>query len=155
MTRLSDVINRNIDKYAGAMALAKGVDVSDELKPCPFCGIVPQIDGDPNSEDYVHGHNLGFVECRNNNCPIAGAYFSASTQKEATAMWNTRPIEDALRAQLAARDAVIERLMEAGNDMTADCQASWYALHIPVCTPVVNWHALVDKYSVSKDGGEK
>ena len=39
------------------------------------------------------------------------------TKIEAIEAWNTRPIEGALRADLARRDDLIKRLMEAGQNM--------------------------------------
>ena len=91
-----------------------------ELKPCPFCGIVPTVEGDPFSEEYIRGYNSGLIGCRNVACAFGGEYISKATQKEATTIWNTRPIEDALRAELARRDEIITRLKEDGERLV-DC----------------------------------
>ena len=91
-----------------------------EIKPCPFCGEVPKITGDPDSEEYIRGYSMGFIECRNDSCPMLGNFIMAPTQKEATAVWNNRPIEDALRARIAELEAklrwipVSERLPKFG-----------------------------------------
>ena len=58
-----------------------------ELKPCPFCGVVP---------DGVNSYNLSgntyfFVMCVNGNCevgPEADYYYE--TPEEAADAWNTR-----------------------------------------------------------------
>ena len=71
-----------------------------KLKPCPFCG---------NEEVRVYkmikllGHeHPGFVRC---DC-VEGV---------SVARWQDRPIEDALRAELARRDEIIKRLKEDGE----------------------------------------
>jgi hypothetical protein len=56
-----------------------------ELKPCPFC----------NSEPYdARPDEMNIAWCKNSACE-----FSESIPVE---QWNTRPIEDALRAEIAA-----------------------------------------------------
>ena len=93
-----------------------------ELKPCPFCGEVPKITGDPDSEEYIRGYSMGFVECRNDSCPMSYNFIIAPTQKEATSLWNNRPIEEILQAriialekELDAKDKTINELIEAKN----------------------------------------
>lgn len=66
-----------------------------ELKPCPFCG-------SPAKQGYQ-------LLCSNDNCPNEnrdeqGATFITEAQ------WNTRPIEDALQAQIDALEAEIAEL---------------------------------------------
>jgi hypothetical protein len=63
--------------------------MTEELKPCPFCGKDTFVDTEDNT-----------VWCRNNDCNGAIVIFPDPEG------WNSRPIEDALRADLA--------------DMTAD-----------------------------------
>ena len=66
--------------------------MSEELRPCPFCGKEPHIDA-----------NYHLFSCQNKDC-IADA-----TNYEATMgffeQWNTRPIEDALTARIAELEA--------------------------------------------------
>lgn len=69
-----------------------------KLKPCPFCGQEAE-------ESFAGGGNIA---CGNRDCQAGMLMLYPS-------VWNTRPIEDALLAQLAARDALIERLIEAGK----------------------------------------
>ena len=87
-----------------------------EIRPCPFCGVVPTISGDPDSEEYVRGYCLGFVGCFNEQCPMPQDVVIEPTQKEATAKWNTRPIEDALTARIAELEAESERLSQLLHD---------------------------------------
>ena len=88
-----------------------------EIRPCPFCGVVPTISGDPDSEEYVRGYCLGFVGCFNEQCPMPQDVVIEPTQKEATAKWNTRPIEDALTARIAELEAEVSRLLTERDDI--------------------------------------
>jgi len=74
--------------------------MNDELKPCPFCGGKARLLRGMFDE-YAVG-------CGNDNCEFCGEN-SQDTQK-AISQWNTRPIEDAMRAELDASKAEIERL---------------------------------------------
>lgn len=68
--------------------------MSEELKPC-ICGAEAEHIGD-----------TGFVWCQNPHCQL-------HIRNEFTAgWWNTRPIEDALRAELVRKDEVISVLKE-------------------------------------------
>jgi len=71
-----------------------------ELKACPFCG------GEPRLLYGLEGEYA--VGCSNDNCEFCGED-SRDNQKVIT-QWNTRPIEDALRAELATAQAEVERL---------------------------------------------
>ena len=74
-----------------------------ELKPCPFCG----------SGEVFYKHALSCeVEC--DNC---GASMHSGD-------WNTRPVEDELRAELARRDEIIARLKEDAGRL-AFHSAAW------------------------------
>jgi len=70
--------------------------MSDELKPCPFCGadvdLVECFD-EGTREDYWR------VLCRGRKC-ISPDYAEYSDVQSITAAWNTRPVEDTLRAEL-------------------------------------------------------
>lgn len=66
-----------------------------ELKPCPFCG-------NETIYDVAIETNRAAVRCTKCGHGINGAPPEAVYK-----LWNTRPIEDALRAELAqARDAL-------------------------------------------------
>ena len=63
----------------------------------------------------------------------------------------TSALEDLFAFQLAARDALIERLVEVGNDIVEEAQ---------VQEPDVqelrdNWRVLIAEWKASKDGGEE
>jgi hypothetical protein len=62
--------------------------MSEELKPCPFCGRTPNPDWTDES----------YIECTNRKCSLYGYGMS-------TGDWNTRPIEDELRARIAELEA--------------------------------------------------
>jgi len=67
--------------------------MTDELKPCPFCG--------------WPATNIFGVGCSNDNCPNENRDFqgaSCITVDE----WNTRPIEDELMAEIERLQAKIE-----------------------------------------------
>lgn len=69
---------------------------TDELCACPFCGEIPYT---TNIQTW----------CTNEDCPVYDSVFTAN-------IWNRRPIEDALRAELARKDdeiKVLDELVEA------------------------------------------
>ena len=82
-----------------------------ELKPCPFCGNEPVVEG-----------NL--VACNNLNCPTHDNYWT-DPMIFTCDQWNTRPIEDELQARIAELEAaqrwipVSERLPELDQDVLA------------------------------------
>ena len=63
--------------------------MSEELRPCPFCGSddIESIDAN-NNYHYMH-----CMKCGGDGTPDLGI-------SGAIEMWNTRPIEDDLRAKL-------------------------------------------------------
>jgi hypothetical protein len=77
--------------------------MTEELKPCPFCG----------KPAYTECVDDGcYAMCPNIECEFAGT----GSQKA----WNTRPIEDALRAEL---EAVKVELQQANSETTAAREA--------------------------------
>jgi len=89
--------------------------MSEELRPCPFCG------GTKICTE--KGINLNYCD----NC-------SAESNVE---HWNTRPIEDELRAEIERLKVRIEEL-EAAGTILRDC----FSLHKP------NW--LIDKDAIKE-----
>jgi Lar family restriction alleviation protein len=83
--------------------------MTDELKPCPFCGRKPY---------YEVSDDFHIVCCSGGEACEVG--FSGETKDEAIAKWNTRPIEDNLRAE---RDAALERV----RYITAGLEAAYTA----------------------------
>lgn len=96
--------------------------MNDELKPCPFCG------------NNVARNAWGNLHCLNCN------YTYYITYERHDDWWNTRPIEDALRSELAQARARIaqleaerrwisveERLPEAGDTcyVMRHCPDGW------------------------------
>ena len=72
----------------------------NDLKPCPFCGSekIYNVNPDPDGPDWI----------RCNGC---GHGFAAVKGQGAT-IWNTRPVEDALTARIAALEAQVKDLLE-------------------------------------------
>ena len=72
-----------------------------ELKPCPFCGEKATLDYSvlPNRKHW-------FITC---DCCGMMYQYTLSQRKYVKDGWNTRPIEDALRARIAELEAESER----------------------------------------------
>jgi len=95
--------------------------MSEELRPCPFCG------GTKICTE--KGINLNYCD----NC-------SAESNVE---HWNNRPIEDALQSRIAELEALVERLIEAGDRLSDSlCTYPEEEKTIEVC----NWNAIVAEY---------
>ena len=103
-----------------------------ELKPCPFCGVMPTL----NESRYTESEYLASVSCRCVNDDIAESYFlrSGKTQVEASAKsisaWNNRPFEDSQRTaliawqfQAAGAALALQRVMDAAQRMREAQQA--------------------------------
>ena len=80
-----------------------------ELKPCPFCG------GNAYECDYTHpnGGDWYFVKC--DVCDAKSDEYH--TQEVANNKWNTRPIEDALRAEVEQLKADNSRMREVLDEI--------------------------------------
>lgn len=79
--------------------------MSKELKPCPFCGgdaslIVKEFFGFPEEDVYT-------VAC--NDCNSRSCY--SDDRKETVKVWNTRPAEDALKAEVERLKAELENAL--------------------------------------------
>lgn len=63
-----------------------------ELKPCPFCGVVPTTQSHTQEDEMDEGRYLFFIECGNSACPMAlvstGGPFK--DENKAANRWNTR-----------------------------------------------------------------
>ena len=88
-----------------------------ELKACPFCGT--------SVVGIEHDGLYRWVECGNMDCNAAGKVFAFLTDVGnadhiVANNWNTRPIEDGLRAELASRDEIIKRLKEDAERLAVE-----------------------------------
>ena len=93
--------------------------MSEELRPCPFCGgkaiTATFLDYDDleymafevNDSESIDGE----VTCENERC-INGWYLSPKD-------WNTRPIEDALNNRIAELKLIIDKLVEGIDSLTS------------------------------------
>lgn len=78
--------------------------VTEGLKPCPFCGVIPAMQSHTQEDEMDNGRYLFFVECGNSQCPMGlvstgGPYKSAGKAAE---RWNTRVGHDPIMPQAAA-----------------------------------------------------
>lgn len=81
--------------------------MSEELKPCPFCGKKASI----QDCSYYGSAPAWSAMCDN---PTCFAYTEAfKTKKEAIERWNNRPAEEALQKRIAELEAERDRLREA------------------------------------------
>ena len=55
--------------------------MSDDLKPCPFCGKIPIIDKE---------RSYTLVGCFREECTMGGAFFQEDSEADAMTAWNTR-----------------------------------------------------------------
>ena len=84
---------------------------SDKLKPCPFCGQMPR-------NDNTH-HSYPLAHCTNQDCVGSWMTVGAGGFEH---HWNTRPLEDALQAQLSAVKVAYGRLMNYRHNNTLNFQ---------------------------------
>lgn len=63
--------------------------MSEELKPCPFCGGEAEYSKVEKWESIPYGHEYHFVTCKN-HC-LEGLYARGNTKKETIKAWNNRP----------------------------------------------------------------
>ena len=80
--------------------------MSEELKPCPFC----------NGTHSINVINF-FTRDSCRKCDICGAEApEAKTPEEAAGKWNTRPAEDALKAELEELRYIVKQFGEWYNE---------------------------------------
>ena len=108
--------------------------MSDELKACPFCG-------EPADDRYNR-----LAKCSNKSCLMN--HWVDDEDFFIDDDWNTRPIEDALRARITELKEFIDQLIEAGKGLLDS-----------LCTDpeeektveVMNWKAVVDKVNKERE----
>ena len=81
----------------------------DKLKPCPFCGKRVEI-----SQSYLSFRY--FIQCE--DCCSTVAY---DTKEEISKFWNTRPAEEALKAEVEMLKAEETRFKRALHNLKDDC----------------------------------
>ena len=81
-----------------------------ELKACPFCG--EQLNQQENQ--CVWDSEQFYEHPKVNNCHLSELMFSEQ-------FWNTRPIEDELKAELKATDALLKEATETIGAVIACC----------------------------------
>lgn len=96
----------------------------NELRPCPFCG-------EPADDRYNR-----LAKCSNKQC-LMNYWIEDDADFYIRDDWNTRPIEDELRAEIERLKVRIEEL-EAAGTILRDC----FSLHKP------NW--LIDKDAIKE-----
>ena len=72
-----------------------------ELKPCPFCG---------GKAHYYYQRENDSIVCEECGARLMYLDFGEDAQKELFKQWNTRPIEDSLRAKNKRLREVLERI---------------------------------------------
>lgn len=65
----------------------------EKLKPCPFCGLVPEIEDHSNQAAYGCDPDYWWLECKNKSCPALKVSVPAGCKKDVIRAWNTRPLE--------------------------------------------------------------
>lgn len=108
--------------------------MNNKLRPCPFCGEDENI-----FIEYVElscPQELGaYVYCG----PCGAATNTCRNVEEAIKFWNTRPIEDALRPELANRDEIITKLKRAGEELYSSARRNY----VPEGDADWKWRALI------------
>lgn len=97
------------------------VEVTQELKPCPFCNGIPGVMCNAVNGTYVH-----YVMCA---CKARAAEFVGgfeATIKQAIAAWNNRPAEH------AAHNAAIEAAAAECRKQQQDFLSPQYAVGQPI-----------------------
>lgn len=116
-----------------------------ELKPCPFCG----------STD-TRCHNFG-DECNNCGSRVVFMDLSDLHGSEDRPNYNTRPAEDALRAELEKTQKALDLATKSISDITCSCPLDTHDLCVfdeDVCNklPVGEWATCWKKYFLKKAG---
>jgi len=99
--------------------------MSDELKPCPWCGgeaeIVVGTDSG-TSEDYW------LARCVEKTCEVSPRIASYDCAEDAIRIWNTRPVEDALLEKLQQLQAKWDAIP---RDAISCCASDSFTQHAP------------------------
>lgn len=77
----------------------------DELKPCPFCGEIPEL---IYLDNYGYCYYCGDTHIGTHYCEVG----NNKTEAKAAKVWNTRPAEDALTAEVERLKNKLKELKE-------------------------------------------
>lgn len=78
--------------------------MTEELKPCPFCGSEAEF----NSDEFGEG-----VCCKSCGATMHNGVYGEEGRRLASADWNARPIEDELHGKIGKLESENKRLREA------------------------------------------
>jgi len=110
--------NEYLDENGNEYQEEKPEQERGELKPCPFCGTLPQANA-----WIFRGISETRYFCPNQECPL-------SVRTVTLEEWNTRPIEDALNARIAE----LERRAARAKELLQDEMGDWLtveAIYMP------------------------
>jgi hypothetical protein len=91
-------------------ALEQAAAMPDRLKSCPFCGGPAEHTEQNNPIEYLEPNVWHYIKCSSCNQTMPGIFSPGSV--ELLTRWNTRPLEDALRARLEAAEGLIAAMDE-------------------------------------------
>lgn len=93
--------------------------MSDELKPCPFCG-------SSHIRNIENGMGQNLTGC--NSCGSRITY-QIEDLELAAKVWNTRPVEDALRAENERLREALERFANIDLTLPVNLAIAYDILH--------------------------
>ena len=94
--------------------------MTNEIKPCPFCGDEAHIEDGRNDRPWL-------VECPNRDCHVQPFMDHADTRSQAVKAWNTRAGEPANIVSTAVSElqAEVERLTNAIEKICIESNSDW------------------------------
>ena len=109
--------------------------MTDKLKPCPHCEQIPKR--------HIFEDGSGFITCKCDKLTGGTTIFanwrrpdgkitkrrkevSAFSEHEADIIWNSRPIEDALKARIAELEAALDKAAHELYGCTGSCPSDLY-----------------------------
>lgn len=115
-----------------------------ELKPCPFCGELPQL----SERDFMGEYTVWAVECRAQECHAERVRVEDCSRAEAITAWNTRPA--LLRG--AGDSARLDWLCSGGLKMVENTFRAGYRVYLDTAPPDhehAHWQAMTGDFYAS------